>query len=331
MQIYYDIRDVRLPGPTFLTIGNFDGIHLGHQILFRRLREEADRSATAENSPRTALLTFDPHPLEVLRPDKPLQLLTTPTERIELLEQYGIDVAIVQSFTLDFAQLEPAAFMKLLKKHLGLAGLVVGPDFALGRNRSGDLDTLRALGNDLDYAVTVLEPIDLQGKEVRSDYIRQLLRRGNVAAAAPLLGRYYFLSGTVEEGDKRGRQLGTPTANLHILPNRLLPADGVYATRTWLGKRKAGRAFHSVTNVGLRPTVDGTQRRVETHLFNFPSPGQSGDLYGRTLTVEFVERLRGEQKFDGVDELVAQIRRDIDTARRILATADQGRNAALEL
>lgn len=310
-------------GPTFLTIGNFDGIHLGHQALLRGLQTEA-----AAHSPpaKTALLTFDPHPLAILRPHVPLQLLTTPAERLQLLATFGLDLGIIQPFDQEFARLTPEQFMRILVERLGLVRLVVGPDFALGRGRTGTVAVLQALGTELGYGVSVIELVTSTSGEVRSHQIRQLLRDGNVRLASQMLGRPYCMTGIVEEGERRGRTIGVPTANIRPLPQRLLPADGVYATWAYLqddnqvGNQydNAGLARASVTNIGTRPTVDGRQHRVETHLLDFPGPGEPSQLYGQQVAVSFVSRLRVEQRFDNLAELLAQIQRDILATRRVL-------------
>ncbi|MBX3054017.1 MAG: bifunctional riboflavin kinase/FAD synthetase [Caldilineaceae bacterium] len=319
MQIFRDVRDAHLPGPTFLTIGNFDGLHRGHQVLLARLRANA-----ANAGGQSALLTFDPHPLAVLRPDTPLHLLTTPLERLTLAGNLGVDVGIVQPFTRELAQLEPSAFLQLLHTHLGLAGLTVGPDFALGRDRSGTLDVLTELGRQMGFGVDVVEPVAVAGEEVRSYTIRQALREGQVERVASLLGREYTVSGQVAHGDHRGRTINVPTANLQVDENRLLPADGVYATWAWIGDAVRAPRLAGVTNVGMRPTVGGTERRVECHIFDFPAPGESGEIYGQTVTLAFVQRLRAEQRFANLDELIVQIQRDITAARRVLGVDTSG-------
>lgn len=320
MRTFDDIRKAQITGPTLLTIGNFDGIHRGHQALLRHMHQLAEGVAGVSGAAQTAILTFDPHPVQVLRPDAPHYLLTTAMERLELAAALGITHGIVHPFTLETAQLTPQAFVALLKKHVGLARLVVGPDFALGRNRSGDLTTLRALGSELDFTVEVIDPIALGDAPVRSSNIRELLRAGKVEEAAALLGRPYRVSGVVEHGDQRGRSVGIPTANIHTPPDKLLPADGVYATRTLVAGFDRVHIFHGATNVGVRPTVDGLHRRVETHLLDFPPPGQVDDLYGRALAVDFLTRLRGEKRFSNIAELVEQIHADIAQARSLFAT-----------
>lgn len=321
MQIYSDLSNLQLSHPTALTIGNFDGVHRGHQALLDALRQIAEQGGL-----KSALLTFDPHPLAVLRPDQPLRLLTTPRERLHLAAALGIDLGFLQPFSHAVAALEPAEFMGHLVKQLQVRALVVGPDFALGRNRSGNLEVLAALGAELGYRTHVIEPVDWQDQPVRSSAIRTLLNQGDVATAAELLGRPYHATGLVVHGDQRGRQIGIPTANLQIAADKLWPADGVYATRTYLHERAgmvaiagAPNLFNSVTNLGVRPTVGGTEHRFETHLLDFPEPGGSDDLYGQNVTVEFVARLRGEQRFNSFPELVAQIHADIAQARGILA------------
>ena len=310
-----DLRSLRFPGPTFLTIGNFDGVHLGHQALLHTLQTDAARHSPPA---KTALLIFDPHPITVLRQDVPLRLLTTPQERLQLIEPSGFDLGIIQPFDMEFASLTPEQFMALLVEHLGLARLVVGPDFALGRGRSGNIDLLRTLGLRLGYDVAVIEPFARDDGEVHSHKIRHSLLAGAVEDAAHMLGRPYQISGIVETGERRGREIGVPTANIQTTPHRLIPADGVYATWASLPDSCSARPRASVTNIGVRPTVDGRQRRVETHLLDFPAAGESDNLYGQRITISLVSRLRDEQQFGGLEALVAQIGQDISIARRIL-------------
>ncbi|MFN8494010.1 MAG: bifunctional riboflavin kinase/FAD synthetase [Caldilineaceae bacterium] len=318
MQIYTNLDQTFLAEPTFLTIGNFDGLHRGHVALLQQLQQLAAQAGGP--TPRTGIVTFDPHPLAVLRPNQPLQLLTTPTERLTLAGEWGIDVGVIQHFTSETAKLDARAFMQLLKRHLNMATLVVGPDFALGRNRSGDIPALRKLGEELGYALHVVAPVDWANKPVRSSIVRQALQQGDVAEAADLLGRCYTVTGEVVHGDQRGRQIGLPTANVQAPPDKLLPANGVYATQVYVQMGDKTAVFAGATNLGLRPTVDGLHHRLEAHLLNFPPDGESDNLYGQTLTVEFVARLRGEQRFANLAALVAQIHKDIEQTRQILPT-----------
>lgn len=321
MQRFENITGAQLTGSSFVTIGNFDGLHRGHQALLGQVIAVANAAfatGAVTAPPQTGLITFDPHPLAVLRPELPHFLLTTPAERLTLAGQLGLDFGVIQQFTREIAALEARDFILLLKKHLGLAGLVVGPDFALGRGRQGDLNALRALGEELGYTLHVIDPFTLSARPVRSSTIREALQQGDVTTAAELLGRYYHVTGEVIDGDKRGRQIGVPTANIQLTPNKLLPKNGVYATRTTAPIGGEPRYFNSVTNLGVRPTVDGVQQRLETHLLNFPPTGHSGDLYGQVITVEFIVRLRDEQRFSTIQELIAQIHADIAHARLML-------------
>lgn len=317
MLTFGDVRQAHLAGPTYLAIGNFDGIHRGHQVLIDRvcMLAAADPSGRAQ----TALLTFDPHPLAVLRPEQPYLLLTSPNERLALAAGHGIEIGVVHPFTPETAQMEPRQFVDLLRQHLNLAALVMGPDFALGRNRSGNINALRALGDEMGFALHVIEPVEWHGRTARSSTIRSLLQTGDVAVAAELLSRFYMVTGPVRKGDQRGRTIGVPTANIHPPLNKLLPADGVYATIARICTPNQAYAFASVTNLGVRPTVDGLHHRVEAHLLDFPPTEMLDDLYGEIVALEFVERLRGEQRFSGLDALVAQIRVDIEHSRHIFA------------
>ena len=304
-----------------LTIGNFDGLHRGHQALLLRMREVADRICSSTGRPAlTALLTFEPHPLTVLRPDIPNPLLTTPRERLELSSALGIDIGIIQPFNRETAALEPRAFMALLKRHLGLASLVVGPDFALGRQRAGDIPTLQALGQELGYdggGHGPCRPGRRTGPQQPRAHPAAGGRRGaRSRPAGPSLSC---------QRDRPPRRPAWPHGrhpNRQRAPpaEKLLPADGVYATRTLVATSTAVHVFDSVTNVGRRPTVDGQDRRVETHILHFPAPGQIDDLYGEKVAVDFVAHLRGERRFGSVAELVAQIQKDIVQAQELLAS-----------
>ncbi len=326
MRIFNDIRQSKLDSPTVLTIGNFDGVHLGHQALLDLVMAEAEDYAQAHPQAgpvNTGLITFDPHPLAVLRPTIPLQLLTTAQERLDLAAAQGLTVGFLHPFDMATARLSPRAFMTLLVENLGMVRLITGPDFALGRDRTGDLGALTLLGEELGYTIVTLPPLDWRGESVRSRVIRELLSNGDVERAARRLGRAYTVTGPVTRGDGRGQQIGVPTANVAYPPHKLLPGDGVYVTRTRLAAD--GTTFNSVTNVGVRPTVDGLHHKIETHLLDFPpqESDQSGDLYGQTITVEFLQRLRGEKRFAGVTELVAQIQADVRSARQVFQRLDE--------
>lgn len=295
-----------LTDAVYLTIGNFDGVHRGHQMLVCELSAAAHAQGA-----RAGLLTFEPHPVAVLRPDVQVLRLTTNEERADLLAALGLDFVIVFPFTRETAATPAADFLAALTAHLPLRELWVGPDFALGRGREGNTERLAELGQTMGFAVRVIPPFDWNGEHVRSSRIRSLLNEeGAVEQAAELLGRPYRLWGEVVEGAKRGRQLGFPTANLRVPEERLLPAYGVYACWAWRGDR----GYPAVVNIGVRPSFDNGHPSVEAFLLDF-----SGDLYGETLGLSFMARLRGEKKFPNIGELIAQIRADAQRAQEILA------------
>jgi len=287
-------------------MGKFDGLHLGHRQLI----------GTAVSRARdlgfiSAALTWEPHPNVVLRPDRPPQLLSSLEEKIELIATLGPDVLIVAPFTEETKATSADAYMAQICAALPLRELWVGEDFAMGRGRAGDVPSLMVIGRDLGFAVGAVPKVLVGGAPVSASRVRDLLAAGDVAGASTLLGWPFGLRGTVVEGDHRGRMIGFPTANLDISPNHVLPADGVYACRVRLG----GASLPAVTNVGVRPTFDGLRHAVEAHLLDW-----GGDLYGQALHVTFLHRLRGEQRFSGVEALVAQIGRDAEAAREILRT-----------
>jgi riboflavin kinase/FMN adenylyltransferase len=311
MQIIRDFAAAHLDGPTILTIGTFDGLHRGHQALIKQLQQSAKERQT-----QAAVIAFHPRPKTVLAPHLPNNdYLTTPEERIALFEKLGLDILILIPFTLEFSQTTAAEFMQLLANRLNLIELWAGHDFALGKNREGNLEKLKLLGQELNYRVCEFTPILINGKIVSSTQIRQLLLAGEVRQATEFLGRYPSLSSEIVPGARRGHTIGFPTANFAVPPERLLPANGVYATFVQLPGESQVRT--SVTNVGIRPSFEGTERTVETYIFDFDQ-----DIYGQRLTLEFVERLRPEKKFGSIDELVAQIRHDAAQARVLLANVE---------
>jgi riboflavin kinase/FMN adenylyltransferase len=291
--------------PTVLTIGAFDGIHRGHQVL---IGATVTRALASQS--QSAVLTFDPHPDLVLRPNGQRLYLTSLAERTALIAALGVDLLIVQSFTHDLMALTYQEYVESIITSFPLRSLVVGVDFALGRKRTGTLPRLRELGTQLGYTVEAIEPLLLDGAPVSSTRIRAALAAGDLPLAAQLLGRPFGVTGPVVEGDRRGRTIGYPTANIAFPEDHVLPADGVYVCDVEVN----GERFGAVTNVGVRPTFAGAQRRIEAHLFGF-----SGDIYGATVTLRFWQRLRGEQRFNGVADLIAQIQRDADAAQAWLA------------
>ena len=300
---------------TVLTLGNFDGVHLGHQEILRRAVERARGLGAA-----AVVLTFEPHPLAVLFPDRAPTLIQPLHDRLALLAGLGVDVVVLQRFTRAFAGLAPEDFVRdFLLRHLELRHVVVGYNVNFGRDRAGSGETLRALGPRHGFGVDVVGPVVAGGEQVSSTRLREVLGAGDMRRARLLLGRAHALRGRVVVGDRRGRTLGFPTANLNVKPRLLVPPDGVYAITTTID----GRRWPGVLNIGVRPTFGGRRRTIEAHLLDF-----SGDIYGRWLVVELIERLRGEIAFAGPDALRAQIGADVARARAVLAaeaTAAAGR------
>jgi riboflavin kinase/FMN adenylyltransferase len=289
-----------------LTIGVFDGVHLGHKHLIAKLKELAQKQGDL-----SGVITFSQHPREVLSPQTRLPSLTGLEQRLALLQDEGVDIVIPLPFTPRIANLSPKQFLSLLKEYLKVKGLVVGPDFALGKDRQGDIDALRQLGKEMGFSVTVVPPLRIGGEVVSSTAIRKALADGDMEKAQKLLGRPFRLQGRVVSGDKRGQELGFPTANLEAAPGQALPAGGVYACRAHV----EGQAYPAMTNIGTRPTFDGGQQLVEVYLMDY-----NGDLYGQELAIDIIERLRDEKKFDTAEQLKEQIARDIKQGQTLLKT-----------
>jgi riboflavin kinase/FMN adenylyltransferase len=298
-----NLEELQLTQASMVTIGVFDGVHKGHQSLIRQLVEEAHAAGQI-----AVVLSFHPHPDVFLRHLEGRYYLTTPEERAALLGEMGVDVVVTHPFNEDVRTMRAASFVEKLVNHLKMDLLRVGKDFALGYQREGNIAYLTELGQKLGYE---LRPIDLLENDgvISSSSIRQLLLEGNVEQAAELLGRSYSVSGEVIKGDQRGRTIGFPTANMAVWSEQVLPLNGVYAGWAWLGEER----FMAVANLGVRPTFNGTTLSLEPYLLDFDR-----DIYGQTLRLSFEKRLRGEQKFAGLDALKAQLNQDIATGRSIL-------------
>ena len=304
MQVVDNLRGVQPDRGMILTVGAYDGLHRGHQALLSKLIRHSRCSGYL-----SGLITFHPHPRAVLQTGYHVQYLTTPGEKAALLERMDLDTLVVLRFSQDLASMSPRDFVLSLCDHLQMRELWVGEDFALGRNREGNVHTLRALGAELGFEVRAVETVVLDGIPVRSSSIRDLLGKGEVARASQMLGRYYSLSGEIVQGAQRGRCMGFPTANLAVREERVVPADGVYATCALLGTER----YHSVTNIGVRPSFDDAERTIEVHILDLDE-----GLYGQDLVVEYVRRLRPERRFQTIDDLVAQLHRDVERARGVL-------------
>jgi riboflavin kinase / FMN adenylyltransferase len=304
MQVFRSISSAGELRGCAVAIGNFDGVHLGHRRLFEVARERA-----AANGGRAAVLTFDPHPVRVLRPQLAPPLITPLTRKLQLLADCGLDAAVVQPFDMEYARSDAAEFVgRDLAGYLGVADVVVGHDFTAGKGRTR-VDGLRALLAARGIRLTVVEPVAWEGLVVSSTKIREFLLEGNVEGAARLLCRTHDVEGPIEPGAKRGRAFGFATANLR--PEAMLPANGVYAVRALLGTT----TYDGVCNVGVKPTVQRSGPiTAETYLFDF----DGRDLYGEGMRLAFVKRLREERRFPSVNALRAQIAADVERARAVL-------------
>jgi riboflavin kinase/FMN adenylyltransferase len=307
MKIVHNLKSIseHYSGPV-LTLGNFDGVHLGHQAIFRKVVERARAIGGTGIA-----FTFEPHPLKVLAPERSPKLLNTFHAKMKLLAASGVDVVICANFTRSFAEQHPEDFARtVLHEQLGVREVYVGYDYAFGKGREGSIDSLKRMGRTYGFEVGVVEAIQINGVVVSSSVIRELISNGSVDVAARLLGREYVLEGNIVHGASRGHTLGFPTANLHTT-NELLPAYGVYAVRALVGDT----CLNGVASIGVRPTFDAGPVSIEVFLFDF-----EGDLYGQQMEVAFVRRLRGEQKFADANALVTQVRKDIEAARIILSS-----------
>lgn len=290
-----------------LSIGNFDGVHRGHAALLAELRRQAE----AVGGPAVAL-TFQPHPWQLLRPGQAPAALTTPEERVRLLHVAGAEQVVVLQVTGEFLQLTAEAFFKrVVLGHLEAKALVEGSNFRFGRGRGGDVQTLARLGEECGRRVVIVPPVLVGGEPVSSSRVRRALETGEVRQAAACLGRPYRLAGQVIVGQRRGRTLGYPTANLGQV-RTLVPAEGVYAVRA----TAAAGTWAGALNIGPNPTFGEQQQKIEVHLIEF-----EGDLYGQTLALDFLERLRATRPFPGVQHLLEQLKVDVEQARAIAAGA----------
>ncbi len=306
---HIDARPLSLTG-SIATIGNFDGIHIGHQALLRNIVRQAKVSGFP-----SVVLTFEPHPLKVLAPERAPRLILAHKDKMQLLQAIGVDIVVVQAFDHSFAALEADEFVRRFLIHrLKVKKIWVGRDLRFGRGRKGGVETLVRWGAENDFSVEIVEPILLDGQRVSSSRIRHLIEEGRLDEVQPLLGRFHFLSGRVVRGNRRGRELGFPTANI-ASRTEVLPQDGIYAT--WLEYRE--KRVPSVSSVGVNPTFGDGPRTVESFILDF-----DGDLYGEPVKLFFVRKIRDEKKFPSAELLVEQIRHDVECAQAIF---DDLRNA----
>lgn len=304
MQVVDELSLFRPGRGTLITIGVFDGVHRGHQHLIGETVRRAH-----ERGLLSGVITFPQNPRTVLQPGFVLPMLTLFPERVKLIEALGVDVVVPITFTRELSQLAAAQFVGLLREHFLMEGLVVGPDFALGRGREGNVDALKALGEEQGFTVDVIELVNTADDRISSTMIREAVAAGDVARVGKLLGRPYSVEGTVIHGDARGRTLGFPTANIEPALGKALPADGIYATWASFGEGH----YAAATYIGTRPTFDGSERLLEVFLLDFDR-----DIYGRDMTITLVDRVRGDQRFENAEELAHQMNLDVIKTRQIL-------------
>lgn len=312
MDVYKNLSDIHTPFPTpTVTIGNFDGVHLGHQMLFSEVVQKAYKTKGT-----SVAITFDPHPLQVVRPDIGLKLISTPEQKQELISHAGLDALITIPFTKEFSSTPADSFVdEVLIKTIGVRELVVGYDYAFGKGRQGNIAFLKEQGARKGFGVTVVEAYYVEDMLVSSTKVRELVTDGRMRDVRKLLGRYYQIRGVVKMGKRRGGSLlGFPTANLYISEEDLCPKHGVYVTQVIYD----GRCYGGVLNIGYNPTFGGEILSAETHIFDF-----NEDIYGRPIKINLLQFLRGEKKFSGPDELTRQISQDVEQAKKVLADAQK--------
>ena len=293
------------PRDSYLTVGVFDGVHLGHQHLFAALVREAARADCL-----AGVVTFRNHPSTVLVPGTVIPALTAAEEQVRLIQELGIDFVVLATFTLEVSKMTAEEFVSLLQRQLRMRGLVVGPDFALGHHREGTPEVLKELGRKQGFSVTVVESFTLDGHIVNSTAIRTALAQGDVRAASSLLGRPFTIEGTVVRGDHRGGSvLNYPTANVQAASGMMVPGDGIYATWAHFG----GQRYKAATSIGVRPTFGSNERTVEAFILDY-----HGDLYNKSMKLEFIRHLRDEVEFESVEKLKEQMDRDVEQVRQVL-------------
>ena len=306
MKYRQQLADAASERNTIVTIGVFDGVHRGHCYLLGELLKLSPPDHDA------AVVTFINHPASIINPDFKVSFLTSTSEKIKLLKDQGVQVIVPLDFSKSLSEVTARDFAQMLTDLLNMKGLVLGPDCAIGKNREGDAKLLQTLGREMGFWVKTVTPFTDDGRTIRSRVIRESLSNGDISQANSLLGRQFLLSGKVVHGDKRGRELGFPTANLSINSDLLLPGDGIFATWAHIN----GKRYMSATSIGIRPTFGLSERLVEAYILDF-----SGDLYGQNIELNFVERIRGQEAFTDIESLIHQVNEDVSNTRAILNAA----------
>lgn len=299
---------------NWVTIGTFDGVHVGHQELIKQLVSSAHHFGR-----QAIVITFFPHPSEILGGENGPLYLTNPSERERLLTQLGADIVITQNFNSELAHKTAQEFIHLIYQNTPFTDLIIGHDFRFGSNRTGDLTLLQKLGKEIGFDIKVVQPFRIAGEIVSSSLIRRLLKQGDVQMAADMLGRCYVIEGSVIHGDGRGKHIGIPTANISVWPKQFLPKNGVYSVRVSLEKYK----YPAVLSIGMRPTFyqSLSEQTIEAHILDFHR-----EIYGKTLKVEFIQFLRDEKRYESAEQLIQQIQQDIQQTREVFKHATSTTN-----
>jgi len=308
MQIFRNLKDIQYKKDTIVTLGTFDGVHLGHKEIIETVVRKSSKSAS-----RSFLITFDPHPRKVLSQDNGIKLLTTLDEKLEIIKSFKMENLFLVNFTREFSQQSPEEFIrKYIVDGIGMKEIVIGYDHHFGKGRGGNVETLLELGKEIGFTVTTVPELKIGNETVSSTKIRNAILNGDCIKAAKMLGRYYSFSGLVVHGDDRGKELGFPTANLSVIDeDKLLPAIGIYAVKCIIDKQK----YYGLLSIGTRPTFYQSGEIIpEIYLFDF-----NQNIYGKTVTVNLVEKIRDEKKFSSAEELIDQMNRDKKSGQEILA------------
>lgn len=308
MKVLRKVDEIEQVTNPVITIGTFDGIHLGHQQLIKHLQEKKQRYQG-----HSYIITFEPHPQLVLQSKaSPIQILSTLDEKISYISEFNIDYLLILEFTPELSRLSGEQFIEdILIKRIGMVDVVIGYDHSFGYKRSGNVDTLRRYGKSHHFNVNVVEPFLVQNTVIKSTAIRNALKSGNIKDANKYLGKNYQLSGTVVKGRGRGRELSFPTANLKLNnPNKLVPGNGIYAAKININ----GNLYDSAVSIGIRPTFNETDRTIEAYIFDF-----SENIYGEEITIYFIKKLRDEEKFSTTNALISQMQNDVEIVKKVLS------------
>ena len=304
MQILSNLFEIKLSKSTIATIGTFDGIHIGHQKILNSLARFAK-----ENSLKSVVITFDPHPRKIINKKNSIELINTIEEKKEKLKTLGIDYLIVQKFDEKFSETEANKFVGILKNNINIEKLIVGYDHRFGKNRNADINDLKKYGKELNFEVIEIDALEIEEVNISSTKIRLAIKDGNIRLANSYLGYNFFLSGEVVKGHSRGKELGFPTANLKINQDKIIPKNGVYLVKSKIDHQD----IYGMMNIGYNPTFNNKSKKIETHFFNL-----NKNLYGKIIKIELLEYIREEKRFETVDDLIQRLKLDREKCLKLI-------------